>query len=81
MFTEIVEKKKLTEFIAAHYFKQLLNGLQYCHDNNICHRDIKPENLLISQDREIKITDFGLSNIFGNDFLRTACGSPCYAPP
>ena len=46
------------------------------------HRDLKPENLLLDHNHNIKIVDFGLSNIYNsNEPLKTACGSPCYAPP
>ena len=45
-------------------------------------RDLKPENLLLDSQKHIKIVDFGLSNIYPVDgFLKTACGSPCYAAP
>ncbi len=43
---------------------------------------MKPENLLLDHNKDIKIVDFGLSNIYNNgDLLKTACGSPCYAAP
>lgn len=46
------------------------------------HRDIKPENLLLDQQLNLKVVDFGLSNTFAPDEkLTTACGSPCYAAP
>jgi len=49
---------------------------------NVVHRDLKPENLLLDEHKCIKIVDFGLSNRFrDNQKLKTACGSPCYAPP
>jgi len=49
---------------------------------NIVHRDLKPENLLLDENKNIKIVDFGLSNTFSqNEMLKTACGSPCYAAP
>jgi cyclin-dependent kinase 12/13 len=43
------------------YMKQLLNGLYYCHSNNVLHRDIKGSNLLINEQGELKLADFGLA--------------------
>lgn len=45
-------------------FKQLIQGLNYLHANGIAHRDIKLENLLITKDSKLKITDFGVSEVF-----------------
>lgn len=45
-------------------FKQLVQGLNYLHANGIAHRDIKLENLLITKDSKLKITDFGVSEVF-----------------
>lgn len=43
---------------------------------------MKPENLLLDFDKTLKIVDFGLSNMYeGEELLKTACGSPCYAAP
>jgi protein-serine/threonine kinase len=45
-------------------FKQLIQGLNYLHNNGIAHRDVKLENLLITKDSKLKITDFGVSEVF-----------------
>jgi protein-serine/threonine kinase len=45
-------------------FKQLIQGVYYLHVNGIAHRDIKLENLLITKDSKLKITDFGVSEVF-----------------
>jgi serine/threonine protein kinase len=45
-------------------FKQLINGIHYLHSNGIAHRDIKLENLLITKECRLKITDFGVSEVF-----------------
>ncbi|KAI0187979.1 kinase-like domain-containing protein [Xylaria flabelliformis] len=45
-------------------FKQLCQGINYLHKNGIAHRDIKLENLLITKDSKLKITDFGVSEVF-----------------
>lgn len=45
-------------------FKQLIQGVNYLHNNGIAHRDIKLENLLITKDSKLKITDFGVSEVF-----------------
>jgi protein-serine/threonine kinase len=45
-------------------FKQLIQGVNYLHSNGIAHRDIKLENLLITSNSKLKITDFGVSEVF-----------------
>lgn len=60
----------------------MISALEYCHAHLIVHRDLKPENLLLDENLNIKITDFGLSNIMspGKKFT-TFCGSLHYACP
>ena len=83
-FMEYLNKKgKLKEVEACKFFHQIISGLEYIHQCGIAHRDFKPENILITNDDTVlKIIDFGLSNMYkNNQLLKTACGSPCYAPP
>jgi len=62
--------------------QQIISGVEYCHRHMVVHRDLKPENLLLSNDNQVKIADFGLSNLMRDgDFLSTSCGSPNYAAP
>ncbi|CAN1190263.1 Probable serine/threonine-protein kinase At1g54610 [Linum perenne] len=56
--------QRLTEPQVKCYMKQLLMGLQHCHERGILHRDIKGSNLLIAKDGTLKIADFGLANFF-----------------
>ena len=76
----------LLEATARSYFQQLMYGLNYMHQQNIAHRDLKPDNVLITKTGEVKITDFGLSNVQKTDgrgvipqglSLKTCCGL-CY---
>lgn len=61
---------------------QIISGVEYCHRNMVVHRDLKPENLLLDAKCNVKIADFGLSNIMRDGhFLKTSCGSPNYAAP
>ncbi|KAL2493018.1 SNF1-related protein kinase catalytic subunit alpha KIN10 [Abeliophyllum distichum] len=82
LFDYIVEKGRLQEDEARHFFQQIISGVDYCHRNMVVHRDLKPENLLLDSRGNVKLADFGLSNIMRDGhFLRTSCGSPNYAAP
>lgn len=57
----------LTEEKIWKYFRQLIAALEYCHENaRIIHRDIKPENILLDENDNIKLSDFGVSFIMEN---------------
>lgn len=82
LFDYIVEKGRLQEDEARHFFQQIICGVEYCHRNMVVHRDLKPENLLLDSKGNVKLADFGLSNIMRDGhFLKTSCGSPNYAAP
>ncbi|VDK37504.1 unnamed protein product [Dibothriocephalus latus] len=55
----IINGPGLHEEAVRNYFKQILSGLAYCHQNNIVHRDLRPENILITENNVIKIVGFG----------------------
>ena len=61
-------------------YAQILSGIEYIHKLGVVHRDLKPENLLLDHNNNIKLVDFGLSNLYKEGLkLKTACGTPCYA--
>lgn len=82
LYDYIVQRGRLREDEARHFFQQIISGVEHCHNNLVVHRDLKPENLLLDSERNIKIADFGLGNIMRDGhFLKTSCGSPSYAAP
>ena len=85
LFDFIAESGALSEREARFYFKQFLEGLDYCHSNGIAHRDLKPENLLLDNDYNLKIADFGFAApVEGRDgkgYLTTKLGTYNYMAP
>lgn len=64
------------EAIARTYFHQLINGLAYCHSQGVAHRDLKPENLLLDGQFQLKLADFGFSNVFAAGTGQLPPGDP-----
>eukprot|EP01059_Diplonema_ambulator_P010639 TRINITY_DN20656_c0_g1_i1.p1 TRINITY_DN20656_c0_g1~~TRINITY_DN20656_c0_g1_i1.p1 ORF type:complete len:382 (+),score=55.37 TRINITY_DN20656_c0_g1_i1:168-1313(+) len=85
----IMTEGKLTEKVAAGYFRDLCEGLRACHEAGVAHRDIKPENCLISKSGILKVADFGLSRFHKgrcdtleqSDFATDSVGTLSYAAP
>ena len=61
--------------------KEILEGIQYLHQNGIAHRDIKPDNIGLDKNWHPKILDFGLSRDFSMSPTTTKCGSTFYIAP
>ena len=92
LLDRIVKNKHLKEFECCEIMRKLFLAVNYVHKNKIVHRDLKPENILFSDDTpqaELKIVDFGLSNIFINDSknmnesttFHSKVGTPLYLAP
>ena len=84
LFDYLCKRGRLSTSEALGYFQQIIAAIDYCHRFNIAHRDLKPENLLLDQDKNIKVADFGMAAwqmSHTSGLLRTACGSPHYAAP
>jgi serine/threonine protein kinase len=76
------KRSKLNEPTAKFIFKQIIEGLQYIHSQNIVHRDIKLDNILIDLQNNVKICDFGVSKqVRKGDVMHDQCGTPAYIAP
>ncbi|XP_058754167.1 CBL-interacting serine/threonine-protein kinase 6 [Vicia villosa] len=84
LFNKIV-KGRLKEDVARVYFQQLISAVDFCHSRGVYHRDLKPENLLLDEEGNLKVSDFGLStfseHLKQDGLLHTTCGTPAYVSP
>lgn len=84
LFAKVV-KGKLKEDLARKYFQQLVSAVDFCHSRGVSHRDLKPENLLLDENENLKVSDFGLSalpeQLWNDGLLHTQCGTPAYVAP
>ncbi|KAL9659370.1 hypothetical protein QQ045_024176 [Rhodiola kirilowii] len=80
-----VARGRLREETAKLYFQQLISAIDFCHSRGVYHRDLKPENLLLDDEGNLKVTDFGLSafaeHLRQDGLLHTTCGTPAYVAP
>ncbi|PKA61225.1 CBL-interacting serine/threonine-protein kinase 12 [Apostasia shenzhenica] len=80
-----VAKGRLKSETARRYFQQLISAVGFCHARGVFHRDLKPENLLLGDNGDLKVSDFGLSavsdQIRQDGLFHTFCGTPAYVAP
>ena len=84
----VSERSKRAEYLdeatLVHFAVEILKGLVYMHEYlNVIHRDIKPANIFMSDEKHLKIGDFGICRPTSKDteLVKTAVGSPAYMPP
>ena len=81
----MLQQKALTLDHAAHLLEQIANALNAAHRQGVIHRDIKPANILLDEDENAYLSDFGIAKDIAIDSGLTASGailaSPAYAAP
>ena len=82
---QLIKKRgNLTLSEAIDIMLQLTDGMSHAHDSYIIHRDLKPQNIMIKDDGQIKITDFGIAMALNSTQLtqtNSVMGSVHYLPP
>jgi len=85
LFDFLTHAGSFDEMTARTYFRQLIDGVQFAHNQGVVHRDLKPENLLLDQIFVLKLADFGFAKIFSPvaqaRTMFTECGTPGYMAP
>ncbi|KAE8663199.1 CBL-interacting serine/threonine-protein kinase 19 [Hibiscus syriacus] len=80
-----IKKGRFSEDLSRRYFQKLISAVGFCHLRGVYHRDLKPENLLLDENWNLKVTDFGLSavseQVRQDGLLHTLCGTPAYVAP
>lgn len=82
LYDYLVERGSIPEPEARMLFGQLCLAVAYIHSVGIVHRDLKLENILLDEDCNVKLSDFGFTREFeARQFMHTRCGTTAYAAP
>ncbi|MGV3664148.1 MAG: serine/threonine-protein kinase [Prosthecobacter sp.] len=78
---ELIHKGTIPVKKAASLAMQLCDALSYAHNHRLLHRDIKPGNIMVNQEDQVKVTDFGLARPITGEAEENPYGTPDYAAP
>ena len=85
---ELLQARKMPSAQALTIVPKICEALQYAHEQGVVHRDIKPENILLDKSGRVKIADFGIAKMLGDEpgqqtltGARDAVGTPHYMAP
>lgn len=78
---QLKERKNYSEEDAVIILNQLASAVRHCHSKNITHRDIKPDNIMIDDELNATLIDFGLSKLKSKNGFKSIIGSPLYMSP
>ncbi|XP_061370751.1 CBL-interacting serine/threonine-protein kinase 14-like isoform X2 [Gastrolobium bilobum] len=85
LFGVMAAEGRFTEDLSRRYFRQLISAVKHCHSRGVFHRDLKLDNILVDENKNIKVSDFGLGSIKDptrpEGLLHTVCGTPAYVAP